>query len=156
MTILHYHGLFWSFDFWLLGTNDKLSRSHKLTSHKCTTPIDFYQMGAAVATVKPLATLRPVQWCAATGRGHIRRLEVRLVRAPMVLSPRLSCRPYRGIVVPFTSVYKVQTADGEKKRYKRLVICHSVSRLHDLVWAPCSGDSRIRVHDVGPMSHLSV
>jgi len=32
----------------------------------------------------------------------------------------------------------------------------AVSRLDDLVWAPCSGDPRFRVHDVGPMSRLSV
>jgi len=77
----------------------------------------------------------------------------------MVLSPRLSCRPYRGIVVPFTSVYRVQTADGEKKVKavsNNMSFGFAVSRLHDLVWVPCSGDPCIRVHDVGPMSRLSV
>lgn len=38
--------------------------------------------------------------------GHICRCGFWLVRARVVLSSRLSCRPYRGVVVPFTSVYR--------------------------------------------------
>lgn len=109
---------------------------------------------AAAATVEPLATLRLVQWCAATsdraGFGWYEHQWFSPLASPADRIVESWFRLHR-----FTE-YRRPT--GNKKRYEQLVIiCQSVSRLHELVWAPCSGDPRIRVHDdVGPMSRLSV
>lgn len=61
----------------------------------------------------------------------------------MVLSSRLSCRPYRGIVVPFTSVLRT----GEKRvtTYQLVIICRSISLLREVLWVPSFGDPRISV-----------
>lgn len=78
--------------------------------------------GAVVAAVEPLVTLRS-SVAAWTRIGHISRRHFQLVRTPMVLSSRLSCRPYRGIVVPFTSV----CGWGKKSEKKKFVVSSNMS-----------------------------